>query len=466
MRLELARRLLGLAALAVAIGYSSIQVSRARTRASRSLDALYCATVQKSDINVTVLATGVTQCSNQLTVRCELESLGTGGGGGGSASTILSLAPEGAHVKEGDILVELDASNYEDLLRTQEIKVLQARAEKQQAELDLEIAQIAALEFEEGLNRQTEKAFLGQIALLRSDLQRAADHLNWSIRMQAKGYISAAQIATERTTLQRCKLNLELAEMSLENYRRFSFPKQTRGFQSQIAGARSTVDFQTIRLAREEERLALYQRQVERCTIRAPHDGMVVYANEPGRTPQVFVEAPVRQRQQLINLPDLSEMEVGLFLHESVVSRVEVGMRAQIRVEAFPEQVLEGHVTAISRLPMFDRNRESSNEVKMYQGRVQLDSIPDGLLPGMTAQVVLSTDELADALLIPTEAVASEEQQEYCYVVRGDHLERQPVEVNEATYGLLEVTEGLEEGDRVVLNPHLQQLPQDSVVPK
>jgi HlyD family secretion protein len=451
MRLKLARRVAVTAAVVASVSFFFVHVSRLRSQTTHSIDTLECATVRRTDVNVAILTSGEIQCSSALRVRCELESMG--GGQAGSSSTILYLIPEGTQVKAGDLLCELDSSTYQDMAQQQEIKVAQARAEKVQAELDVQIAQIAALEFKEGLNSQTEKGYLGQIALVQSDLQRAKDRVAWSLRMLDKGYVSAAQVATEKTTKQRSQLSSELSAMTLENHRRFVLPKTLRSFESQIVGAQSALDYQTMRLMREEERLALYQKQVERCSIRAPHDGMAVYANEPGKSPKIFEEAPVRQRQELFYLPDLSDLEVGLYLHETVVSRVEVGMRARVIVEAHPDVPMEGHVSAVFRLPMRDKTKDSSNEVKIYQGRLELDTIPTGLLPGMTAQVVLSTDQRRDALLIPAEAVTIEQGAEVCYVVRGDHLERQPVEVNAATQDQLEVTDGLEEGERVVLNP-------------
>ena len=72
-----------------------------------------------------------------------------------------------------------------------------------------------------------------------------------------------------------------------------------------VTAAETTLNYQTLRLARHRERFALLEKQVEHCTIRAPHDGFVIYANNTDR--QVYIEAgmSVHQRQQLFFLPDL-----------------------------------------------------------------------------------------------------------------------------------------------------------------
>ena len=95
-----------------------------------------------------------------------------------------------------------------------------------------------------------------------------------------------------------------------------------------VQGARSTLEYQDLRLQRNQDRLATLEKQVENCTIRAPHDGFVIYANNADR--QLFIEPgmPVRQRQPLFYLPDLNDMEVVAMLHESIVDQVDPGMRA------------------------------------------------------------------------------------------------------------------------------------------
>jgi HlyD family secretion protein len=466
MRLQITRRVIGTTAVVVVVSLSALQVSRTRSQTARPVDALPTATVQRALVDGIILAQGEVQSSHGYSVQCELESLGAGAQGRDSSSTILYLIPEGSAVKEGELLCELDASNYEDLYQQQELKVLQARAEKKQAEIDVEIAKIGALEFKEGLCSQAEKAMQGKIAMAASEVQRATDRFNWSRQMKDKGYLSGAQVETERGTLDKAKLNTELAMMSEANQQRFSIPKQSRGFESQIAGAEAMLRFQTMRLNREEERLELYKRQVERCTIRAPHDGMVTYANEAGKPAKIYEEAPVRQRQKLFILPDLTQLELTVYLHDTVVAQIEIGMQARIQVEALPEIVdLAGKVIAVGQMPLFDKGQQSSNEVKIYRGRVELDQIPPGLLPGMTAQVRIETGERPNALVVPSEAVTIERGHELCYVVRGDHLERQPVVVSAATSKMLEVTQGLNEGDRVVLSPVVQGLSEHTQAP-
>ena len=59
----------------------------------------------------------------------------------------------------------------------------------------------------------------------------------------------------------------------------------------------------------------------------------------------------VRQRQDLMYLPELDKLEIVTTLHESIVREVTKGMRAKVYVEGLPGRKLEGHVTEVAALP-------------------------------------------------------------------------------------------------------------------
>ena len=108
----------------------------------------------------------------------------------------------------------------------------------------------------------------------------------------------------------------------------------------------------------KSDRLEKLEKQVELCTIRAPHDGFVIYANDERRDIRIETGMWVRQKQDLLYLPDLTDMEVVTSLHESILREVARGMRARVVVEGLPNRRLEGHVTDIA-IPTFTGGRTS-----------------------------------------------------------------------------------------------------------
>ncbi len=418
--------------------------------------------VRRADLSGSILATGRVTSEQSTLIRCGLEqlnlpgpqsSLGTG------ASTIISLVPDGSVVKQGDLLCEMDASGYEELVRTQQIAASQARAEYVQAALALDVARIALDSYREGEQVQVERDYLGQISLEKADVARVTDRLAWSRRMLEKGYVSLAQVRSDEIALAKVATGLANDELALANYRHFTVPKELLSLQSQIISAQATLNYMKTRLNQEEDRLAHYRQLVERCTVRAPHGGYVVYANRPNREPRIYLGAPVRERMPLFTLPDQSRLEVEVLLHETIVKRVHPGMETRIRIEALSEETLRGNLESIAPVPMSDQRMESGSEVTYFLGHVQLEDLPSRLRPGMTAEVTLSTDLRHDVLAVPASTIVVEDDHCFCYMDHDGHLERRPVQVNEATRDLLEVVAGLSEGDEVVLDP-------DSVQPE
>ena len=410
--------------------------------------------VRRSDLNVVMTASGRVESSNATMIQCELEALDAGVRGNriaaGGASTILSIIPDGSVVKKGEVLCVLDSSDYEELERQQDMNVLRARADHQQALLTLDVARTAVLEYRDGLMVQSLRDLEGRITLSRADLERAGDRLVWTKRMVEKGYFPQGQAFTDELALNRMTFGLSQGQTSLRLFKQFSAPKYLKILQSEVSAAESIENFQSRRVARSEERLAYMKRQIAACTIVAPHDGFLIYANEDMRQVRIEAGMTVRQKQRLFYLPDLSRMEVNALIHETVVDEVKPGMFVKVKVEALNGRELYGHVQSVAPLP-----QEASwfSDVKYFVSKVKLDTIPEGLKPGMTAEVRIQTTRKTDVLTVPTEAVTSEDGHDVCYVAFDDHLQRREVRLGQASPNFLEITDGLDEGEEVITDP-------------
>ncbi len=377
---------------------------------------------------------------------------------GGGSSVLLSIVPEGSMVHRGDILAVLDSSEYEELLRQQKITVERSRADHRQAELDYEIALLAVSEFREGSMTEAIKDFERSVALAESDLARVDDRLEWVRRMKKKGYVAAVQVANEEFNHAQAVFDLGEERAAYRLFTKWTAPRALKILQNDILAAEATLKYQTSRLNRNLERLAKLEKQVELCTIRAPHDGFVIYANDERREIRIEEGMYVRQKQDLMYLPDLDQMEVVAALHESIMPEIAKGMRARVVGEGMPNRRLEGHVTNIAVLPTFNW----WSDVRYFDGKVKLDNPPRGILPGMTAHVEIALNRRDHVLAVPAEAVSQEDGREICYVVHDDGLDRREVKLGESTQDFLEISEGLHEGEQVVLKPVLSEVEQDT----
>ena len=426
-------------------------------RHDEALSRLPRGLVSRVVLGTVLTASGRVESSHNTVIACELERLEYRTGGqsvlSGGASTILTIVDEGTTVKKGDVLCQLDASEYEELVYQQKIKAEQARAILETGRLNLEVAELAVNEYRDGLVKQTVESLEGQIALSEATLERTTDRLRWTERMLGKGYVARSAKSTAVRDEKVASLDLLSTQWILQNLRAHGIPMTLKQLESEVEKRRFEVVANTQRVTRNQERLKYYQLMVDRCMIRAPHDGFVIYATDRNRptTQRIQPGSSVRQSQELFFLPDLAHMQVATYFHESVAKRVQEGMRTQVKVEGLANRTLEGHVLSLAPLP--SAVNWFSDEVKYFVGIVKLDTVPLGLLPGMTAEVEVDVDRRLDVLAVPTEAVAVEDGRDICYVAGADGLSRRPVTLGRSTRNLMEVTGGLAEGEQVVLNP-------------
>jgi HlyD family secretion protein len=462
-KLFLNSRLPGLIALScVALLIAFLGIGRPRWSSRKSSPERFVTTgVRRADLHPSLTASGRVESSKRTAIECQLANISVGVSGqrlaAGGASVLLSVIPEGSLVKRGDVLAVLDASDYEELVRVQRITVERAAADHLQAELNVEIAKLAVQEFVEGTVRETMQDFEGQIFLARSDLERSMDRLNWCRRMKDKGYLPAATVTSEEYRRAQMALALTQQESAYALFKKFTAPKTIMTLKGAVRGAQAILDYQQLRLHRHRERLELLEKQVANCTIRAPHDGFVIYANNSDRS--IFIEPglPVRQRQTLFYLPDLNSMEVVTMLHESIVDEVRPDMRAQVQVEGLGNRRIQGRVTSVAPVSTFNWR----TDVTYFAGIVKLESVPGGLKPGMTAEVELAMPQRLNVLAVPSEAIRIENGHDICVVVHDEGLERREVRLGQVTRDLAEVTDGLAEGEQVVLNPSLDEVEQE-----
>ncbi|WP_169977880.1 HlyD family secretion protein [Tautonia rosea] len=399
-------------------------------------------------------------------IECEVENISgaglptssAGGGRRGGRSqtpaglTIISLVPEGTSVRAGQVLAEIDPSRFDEIARLLRIRVEEARAVEAKARFDLQAAEIALAEYLDGVRLETLMRLEGQVALAKSQVQQQSDHLDWTNRILPLGYVALSAVRDEAIAVLNAELTLDRAERSLSDYRSYTEPKLTRQLEVRLEQARANHTFAQRRREMDEERLAQAELQIERCTIRAPHDGQLVYGSTRDGTP-IRLGLEVYRRMRLFMLPDLERPVVEAQVHQTQIWRVSEGQEALVRVDAKPGIVLRGRVVKVS--PFVDNEDQMAqfSGVMRYNIRVDLDD-RERLLPGLSAEVEILVPAVQNALTIPSEALAVVGRETVCYVVGPDGVERRTVGVRPGSIDRLQVVEGLFEGEEVILGPY------------
>lgn len=442
------------------------------------------AKVTRGNLPITVLDWGQLQSSNNVEIKCEVE--------GNRGTKITEIAGEGVHVTKGQMVVRFDADEHINNKAKQDVIVRQAEGKAKAAKSDLEVqknkaaSEIAKAELTLKLADLDKKKYLlgeyvaevkehnGNIALAKRELQEATEKLAHYRNLERDGFVSRDQVLLKEAEVkqrefflgnkeeklnvlekyQRVRQEVELtakaveAAEELERTRKTSAASTDKG-QSELEAAEVTVKI-------EQRALTRIEQQLTRCEIKAPQEGIVVYSKERYYDPgggRIQPGALVHLNQILFTLPDLANMQVKVRIHESLLKKVAKGLKAEIRLNAFPGKVLPGTVESVATVGSSDRFWDE-NAPKEYITIVKMDDIPPeaGLRPGMSAEVKILVTELKDVLLIPVQAVTEKEGKHCVYVKNGKGFDRRAVSVGENNEKYAEIKSGLEVGEEVALD--------------
>jgi HlyD family secretion protein len=307
-------------------------------------------------------------------------------------------------------------------------------------------------EYAEGTFNKDFSEAESKVAVAQGNLHSAENALQHGERMFRKGYISRLQLEAQKTAIERSKLELEAAQTARNVLKRFTRPKMIQELESKRDAAEAKRDGDKAALVLEEAKLKRLKSQLEKCTIRAPQDGLVIYANERmyygDRDSEIKPGMKVHEEETILRLPDLGRMRAKVGIHEAKVDQIRVGMRARIRVQ---DRDFQGSVATVANRP--ESSWFFSSTAKKYPVKVQIDGRSEALRPGMTAEVEILIAELKDVVSLPVGAISEKLGKTYCCVKNGPSLERRNIVLGMSNDKFVEVKEGLGVGEAVVLNP-------------
>ncbi|MHC4224389.1 MAG: efflux RND transporter periplasmic adaptor subunit, partial [Planctomycetota bacterium] len=408
---------------------------------------------------------------------------------------ILSLIPEGVHVKPGDLLVELDSSRLEEQLAGQQIKVInaeaafvrarenhavvksQAESNIAQADLDLRFARLDLEKYVEGEYPQQLQQAEGDITIATEEVQRAIEKLEWSKRLHEKRYLSRVELQADEMALKKARLDLELAQGKKAVLERYSHKRDFESLKSDIDQAEKALERTTRKASadmvqadaelrakeqefkRQKTQLEKIEDQIKKCRIFAPVAGMVVYSTTSrggwrGREEPLEEGSEVRERQDLISLPTASSMMAEVNVHESNLKKVRVGLPVHLSVDAAPGKVFRGKVARIAVLPD-SQSAWLNPDLKLYDTDVHIEGDGSDLRPGMSCRAEIFVARHESTLHVPVQCVVRVAGRPTVYVKSAEGLEARPIKIGLDNNRMLHVLEGLEEGEAVLLKPPL-----------
>ena len=394
-----------------------------------------------------IVERGELESSANVELRCEVASA--------DGVRILEIVAEGSPVAEGDVIVQLDDSTLRKDLAAQKIAVNNAEAALSKATNDHAAALIARKEYDLGTFVQEEQKLESELFVAEENSRRAANFLKYSQILASRGYITDVQLESDRFSVEKFGKDLAAAKTKLNVIREYTKPKTLKKHDADLKTAEANTNAEQAKLAIELEKLKNLESQLEKCVIKAPSAGQVVFANQNRWRGDEFLVRKgnrVRERQIIVMLPDSSKMQVKTKIGEARVDRVKPGMPVIVQVEALRGTELKGTVKTVNAYAT-DENWINPN-VKEFDAIITLDDPPQTLKPGMSSKVSIRVETQAEVLQVPIQTVVERGGKHYCVVREpSGKLALRELLIGSTNDKFIIIKDGLSTTDDVVMNP-------------
>jgi len=188
---------------------------------------------------------------------------------------------------------------------------------------------------------------------------------------------------------------------------------------------------------------------VDNTRIVAPFDGTVLKKNADVGEIVAPLAGAASSKAAVVTIADMSSLEVDADVSEANITRVSPEQPCEITLDAYPQQRYPGYVTKI--VPTVDRAKAT------VLVKIKFREYDQKVLPEMSAKISFlaagAGDSPADSksvLTVPMAAVATRNGRAVVYQIRDDLAVEVPVSTGQKLAGLIEITGGLKDGDKIV----------------
>ncbi len=406
----------------------------------------------------------------------------------GDRGKIISIIEDGTKVEQGDVLVRLDPTPFEEKANQLESKLQEAKTkaaaleqvvqwernqserEEKSLQFELQAARLDLIKLEKGDGPLELARLEGDAHDALEDWQKKTRYIEDLDGLAKRGFANPTEVAQSKQKAEESKRKAELAKRKLESYRDHVLPaslqkartgvqkletnleqlKKGAGFKvGQAMAALKQAQLEIHNLGQE---VKVARQDLANTVIRAPISGLVVLREEyiNGQKQKPKVGDMVLQNQPLVYLPDVSRMIVKTQVREVDLHKIALGKPALVTVDAYPDLRLAGKADFIGVLAKTRGDVQSAD--KYFQLTISLGEGDPRLRPGMTCRVVIDCAQVADSLSVPVSAVFREGDKDYCFVESGQGYELREVALGVANENWAQVRAGLSEGERVALS--------------
>jgi len=327
---------------------------------------------------------------------------------------IIDLTPEGTRVKEGDLLVQFDTTE------------LKQQLDDQIAELDIAKSNLL----------RSRASMSSHMASLQSSLENSrASYRLAELRLEQMKFEADVKVEEGRLSLRQSEISLKQSEAEI-----------TAQLQIDSADVRSLE----LKVKQAEFDIQKTRLDLARLRMTAPGTGLVVYKEiwRGGEMSKIKIGDTPWRGAALIELPDLSLMQVATSVSEVDFSKVKVGQKVDIKLDAYPDPTFHGEVIDVAVLAHAE---EGQSEAKLFDVVVRVDGSDPMLRPGMSATATIIVDRLENKLFVPIESVFDKGGRMVVFATDNGSFEERTVTLGARNDNFVVIEDGVREGERVAL---------------
>ena len=239
---------------------------------------------------------------------------------------------------------------------------------------------------------------------------------------------------------------IKKAEMDLEKVVR-KLEQDKKGFELKERQSKSKVDRAALDLQQKQKKIDDLLKLSDALTIKAPKQGMVIYAKDRMGS-KIQVGTSVSTWNPIIaTLPDMTKLISKTYVNEIDISKIKIGQKVTLSIDAFPEKELKGEVISVANIgqPM------PKSDAKVFEVKIRVFGFDPLLKPAMTTSNTIVTGVFDNQLIIPSEAIYSNDSIKYVYLKKNG-IVRQIVDPGGENENYTIINKGLAEGDVLTLN--------------